>query len=82
MYAYYLDAYNCDWGYPCQFNASSTIGNCKYMSGVHIIIGNYGKLMVDNLNTAWIDSFPRPLHEGHGKASFYIDLLLSFFIYV
>jgi len=44
------------------------------MNGFHIIIGNYGKLMVDNLNTAWIDSFSGALHEGHGKASFYIEI--------
>ncbi|MCD6036616.1 MAG: hypothetical protein K0S67_500 [Nitrososphaeraceae archaeon] len=39
IHAYFLDACNCDWGCPCQFNAT----------------------------------WPGPIHEGHGKASYYID---------
>ena len=42
IHAYYLDACNCDWGYPCQFNAKPTHGNCEGLSGIHIIDGNYG----------------------------------------
>ncbi|MDQ3970872.1 MAG: DUF1326 domain-containing protein, partial [Thermoproteota archaeon] len=29
MHAYFLDACNCDWGCPCQFNANPTHGNCE-----------------------------------------------------
>jgi hypothetical protein len=25
----FLDACNCDWGCPCQFNAKPTHGNCE-----------------------------------------------------
>jgi hypothetical protein len=28
IHAYYLDACNCDWGCPCQFNAKPTQGYC------------------------------------------------------
>jgi len=37
IHAYYLDACNCDWGCPCQFNAQPTHGYCDGLSGIHII---------------------------------------------
>ena len=71
--AYYLDSCNCDWGCPCQFNARPTNGNCEGIGGVHIIRGTYGRVKLDRLNMAMIASWPGPIHEGQGKASFYID---------
>ena len=38
-----------------------------------MIRGNYGKVKLDRLNMALIASWPGPIHEGHGKASFYVD---------
>jgi hypothetical protein len=74
MHAYFLDACNCNWGCPCQFNAKPTHGNCEGVSGYHIISGDYGTgIKLDGLNMALIASWPGPIHEGHGKASFYID---------
>jgi hypothetical protein len=70
---YYLDSCNCDWGCPCQFNAKPTYGNCEGVGGIHIIEGNYGDIKVNGLNMAWMASWPGPIHEGHGKGSFYID---------
>jgi hypothetical protein len=72
--AYFLDACNCDWGCPCQFNAKPTHGNCEGVAGYHIVTGRYGTdVRLDGLNMALIASWPGPLHEGHGKASYYID---------
>jgi hypothetical protein len=74
VHAYFLDACNCDWGCPCQFNANPTHGNCEGVAGYHIITGIYGtKVKLDGLNMALIASWPGPLHEGRGKASYYID---------
>ena len=74
VHAYFLDACNCDWGCPCQFNANPTHGNCEGIAGYHIITGSYGtNVKLDGLNMALIASWPGPLHEGHGKASYYID---------
>ena len=70
MRVYYVDSCNCDWGCPCQFNASPAYINCKYMGGFHIKTSNYGNINVDKLNMAWIGSFPGSFHEGHGKALF------------
>jgi hypothetical protein len=74
MHAYYLDACNCDWGCPCQFNANPTHGNCEGASGIHIIDGIYAKdIKLDGFNMAFVGSWPGPIHEGHGKACYYID---------
>ncbi|HKU48917.1 MAG TPA: DUF1326 domain-containing protein [Nitrososphaera sp.] len=73
MQVYYLDSCNCDWGCPCQFNARPTHGNCEGIGGIHIISGNYGKVKLDRQNMAFIGSWPGPIHEGGGRASFYID---------
>jgi hypothetical protein len=74
VHAYFLDACNCDWGCPCQFNAKPTYGNCEGVAGYHIISGIYGtNVKLDGLNMALIASWPGPIHEGHGTASFYID---------
>jgi hypothetical protein len=74
MHAYFLDACNCDWGCPCQFNAKPTHGNCEGVAGYNILNGSYGNgVKLDALNMALIASWPGPIHEGHGKASYYID---------
>jgi hypothetical protein len=74
MHAYFLDACNCDWGCPCQFNAKPTHGNCEGVAGYHILDGSYdNSVKLDGFNMALIASWPGPIHEGHGKASFYID---------
>jgi hypothetical protein len=74
MHAYFLDACNCDWGCPCQFNAKPTHDNCEGVAGYHILNGSYDNgVKLDGFNMALIASWPGPIHEGHGKASFYID---------
>jgi hypothetical protein len=74
VYAYFLDACNCDWGCPCQFNAKPTHGNCEGVAGYHIVTGSYGtNVKLDGLNMALIASWPGPIHEGRGTSSFYID---------
>jgi hypothetical protein len=38
------------------------------------VSGSYGSdVKLDKLNMALIASWPGPIHEGHGKASYYID---------
>jgi hypothetical protein len=41
VHAYFLDACNCDWGCPCQFNAKPAHGNCEAVSGL-ILVGVFG----------------------------------------
>ena len=71
---YYIDSCNCDWGCPCQFMARPTHGGCEGMGGVLVRKGNYGQsVSLDNLLVAFVFSYPAAIHEGHGKASYYID---------
>src|SRR5690349_1501086 len=53
LHVYYLDACNCDWGCPCQFNANPTHDTCEGLSGIHIIKGNYSNIKLNGLNMAF-----------------------------
>jgi hypothetical protein len=62
--AYYLDACNCDWGCPCQFDAKPTHGYCDGVSAIHIIDGSYGNdVKLDGLNMALIGSWRLSWHS-------------------
>lgn len=73
MKVLYLDSCNCDWGCPCQFNARPTNGSCFGVGGVHIIEGNYGDVNLGKLNLLLALAYPKAVHEGHGRASYYVD---------
>jgi len=73
MEVLYLDSCNCDWGCPCQFNARPTNGSCFGVGGVHILKGNYGDIELGGLNLLFALSYPKAIHEGHGRASYYVD---------
>jgi hypothetical protein len=73
MHVYYLDACNCDWGCPCQFNAKPTYGNCDGLSGIHIIDGSYrhhnNSIRLDGLNmhllVLGLDQYMKGMEEHH-----------------
>jgi hypothetical protein len=71
--AIYLDSCNCDWGCPGQFGARPTHGNCEGSSVFHILKGRYGVVGLDRSNVASAYPWPGAVHEGQGKASFYVD---------
>lgn len=73
MKVYFLDACNCDWGCPCQFNAKPTHGNCEGVSAFRILEGHYGDVRLDGIDVVWFGGWPRAIHEGHGKGVYYID---------
>jgi hypothetical protein len=43
------------------------------LSAIHITEGKYGNVKLDGLNFVFVASWPGAIHEGHGKASVYID---------
>lgn len=54
----------------CQTNH----GYCDGVSGIHVIDGSYGNdINLEGFNMALVGSWPGPVHEGRGKASYYID---------
>jgi hypothetical protein len=73
MRVYFLDACNCDWGCPCQFNAKPTHGNCDGFGAYRVLEGYCGDIDLAGLDFVWIGVWPGPVHKGHGKIVYYID---------
>lgn len=68
-----VNACNCDWGCPCNFNAKPTHGFCEGVYGARITSGFCGDVKLDGLKYAWTSKWPRAIHEGSGTARVWID---------
>ena len=68
-----INACNCDWGCPCNFNAKPTNGSCEGAYGIHITEGSCGDIPLDGLKLAWSSRWPGAVHEGRGTAQLFID---------
>ena len=68
-----INACNCDWGCPCNFNAKPTNGSCEGMWGAHITSGVCGDVKLDGLKFAWGARWPGAVHEGRATARLWID---------
>lgn len=64
---------NCNWGCPCQFNAPSTYGSCKFTSGGQVERGFFNDISLDGLRWAAIADFPGEIAEGNGRQQIIID---------
>jgi hypothetical protein len=64
---------NCDWGCPCQFNASPTHGRCDGMAGHRIREGHYGSVRLDGLIFVELFWFPGAVHEGNGSYQLIVE---------
>jgi len=71
--AEYIEACNCDFGCPCNFNGIPTGGRCEALVGYHIRNGSYGSVRLDGLDVVYAASWPRAIHEGSGTMRVYID---------
>ena len=68
-----INACNCDWGCPCNFNAKPTNGSCDGTWGLHITSGSCGDIKLDGLKLAWSGRWPGAVHEGRATAKLFID---------
>lgn len=68
-----VGACNCDWGCPCNFDASPTKGWCQGGYVWHVQEGSFGDLDLSGLNFAMYGKFPGPIHEGNGITQAIID---------
>jgi hypothetical protein len=68
-----INACNCDWGCPCNFNAKPTAGFCEGVYAAHITSGSYSDTKLDGLKYGWGAKWPRAVHEGGGTAKIWID---------
>ena len=69
----YLQACNCDYGCPCEFEAPPTMGFCEGTGAYHITRGNFGEVPLDGLGFAFAINFPGPMHKGNGTGIILID---------
>lgn len=64
---------NCDYGCPCQFNASPTRGYCTALSAGEIESGHHGEVSLDGLRWACLFNWPGPIHEGDGEMQIILE---------
>lgn len=69
----YLQACNCDYGCPCEFEAPPTRGFCDGAGVWNIIRGQFGDIPLDGLGLAFAAHWPKAIHEGNGTVSIFCD---------
>lgn len=69
----YLQACNCDYGCPCEFEAPPTKGFCEGMGAWKIEKGSYGSVRLDGLALAFIAKWPQAIHLGNGTVQLLFD---------
>lgn len=69
----YLQACNCDYGCPCEFEAPPTLGNCQGVGVWRIGHGKFGDLALDGLHLGFAAHWPRAIHQGNGTAALLFD---------
>ncbi len=68
-----INACNCDWGCPCNFNAKPTNGFCNGVYATNIRTGACGSVSLDGVKFVWGGSWPGAIHEGRGTVKILID---------
>ena len=69
----YLQACNCDYGCPCEFEAPPTQGYCEGVGAWRINRGNYGNVPLDGLSLAVALRSKGALHEGDLTLGLLVD---------
>ena len=68
-----INACNCDWGCPCQFNALPTQGNCRAAFATEIDEGHFGDISLAGLRCVTLFAWPGAVHHGDGEVAMIID---------
>jgi hypothetical protein len=71
--AEYLQACNCDYGCPCEFEAPPTTGCCEGVGAWRITKGRHGDVKLDGLCFAFAARWPKAIHQGNGTVQLYFD---------
>ena len=69
----FLQACNCEYGCPCEFEAPPSHGKCEGVGVWHINKGNYGDVSLDGLTFGFAAHWPGALHLGGGTGVWVID---------
>jgi len=62
-----VQACNCDWGCPCEFNSRPTEGHCHGTWSWHVKEGHFGSTPLDGIHFAAACKWPGAIHEGNGE---------------
>lgn len=73
MKADYIEACNCDYGCPCNFNGFPTYGFCRALVLYAIKSGSFGSVRLDGVDVILAASWPKAIHEGNGTAQLYVS---------
>ncbi len=68
-----INACNCDWGCPCNFNARPTYGSCEGVYAAHITAGRCDETQLDGVKFAFASKWPGAVHEGGATSRLWID---------
>ena len=69
----YLQACNCDYGCPCEFEAPPTRGYCEGTGAWCINRGQFGDVKLDGLGFGFAARWPKAMHEGNGTVCLFFD---------
>lgn len=69
----FLQACNCNYGCPCEFEAPPTLGYCEGMGAWRINRGRYGDVPLDGLGFAFTARWPEAIHKGNGTVCLLFD---------
>jgi hypothetical protein len=69
----YLQACNCDYGCPCEFEAPPTQGYCEGLGAWRINRGRYGNVSLEGLSFGFVAHWPGAIHEGNGTVALFFD---------
>ena len=69
----FLQACNCDYGCPCEFEAPPTRGDCEGVGAWRITQGHYGEVRLDGLGFGFVARWPEAIHKGNGTACLLFD---------
>ncbi|MBI2505373.1 MAG: DUF1326 domain-containing protein [Candidatus Latescibacteria bacterium] len=69
----WIEACNCDFGCPCNFDGFPTRGNCEGTVAFNVDSGRHGDTALDGLTAVVAVRWPKAIHDGNGKAAVFID---------
>ena len=69
----YLQACNCEYGCPCEFQAPPSQGFCSGVGAWKINRGKFGDILLDGLALGFVAHWPKALHLGNGTAALLFD---------
>ncbi|MDA1229045.1 MAG: DUF1326 domain-containing protein [Chloroflexi bacterium] len=69
----YLQACNCDYGCPCEFEAPPTQGHCEGIGAWRINKGSYGDVSLDGLGLGFSLRSKAAMHEGNLTVAAFVD---------